>query len=86
LRSRRPGERFQPQGLGGHSSAIREYMIDAKVPRPAREHWPLLAGRAGIAWLCGLRIDERAAVRPQTRKVWQVRLVCATAAPETVSN
>jgi tRNA(Ile)-lysidine synthase len=72
LRPRRPGDRFQPQGLCGHSVALHEFMINAKVPRDARAGWPLLAGEYGIAWVCGLRLDERVMVSDATRNVWQV--------------
>jgi tRNA(Ile)-lysidine synthase len=73
LRHRQPGDRFQPQGLGGHSTALNEFMIDAKIARDARAAWPLLIGQGGIAWVCGLRVDERATVGNETRDVWEVR-------------
>ncbi len=72
LRPRQPGDRFQPQGLSGHSAALSEFMIDAKIARDARRGWPLLIGQGGIAWVCGLRVDERNAVRDETRIVWKV--------------
>ncbi len=73
LRPRRAGERFRPLGLGGRSVKISEFMINAKAPRAARAAWPLLAGRQGVAWLCGLRVDEHAAVTSGTPSVWEVR-------------
>jgi len=78
LRTRQPGDRFQPQGLSGHGTKLNEFMINAKVPKAARAGWPLLCGAAGIAWVCGLRVAEWAIVRPQTRTVWVVRLMSAT--------
>jgi tRNA(Ile)-lysidine synthase len=75
LRPRRPGERFQPQGLGGHSVKLNEFMIDQKVLRDDRAEWPLLEGENGLAWVCGLRVDERAAVRVETEAVWYVAFV-----------
>jgi len=73
LRPRRPGDRFQPQGMGGHSMKLNEFMINAKIPRQLRAGWPLLAGAGGIAWVCGLRVAEWAAVRETTREIWIVR-------------
>jgi tRNA(Ile)-lysidine synthase len=73
LRPRRPGDRFQPLGLGGHSARVNEFMINVKVPAADRAGWPLLVGSAGIAWLCGLRVDARAAIGPATQSVWRVR-------------
>jgi tRNA(Ile)-lysidine synthase len=75
LRPRRPGERFQPQGLRGHSVKLNEFMIDQKVHRDDRAGWPLLEGENGLAWVCGLRVDERVAVRAGTQAVWHVRFV-----------
>ncbi len=74
LRPREPGDRFQPAGLAGHAK-VNEFMINAKVPRHARAGWPILTGRQGIAWLCGLRVDQRAVVRDDTRWAWEVRFV-----------
>jgi tRNA(Ile)-lysidine synthase len=78
MRPRAAGDRFQPQGLGGHSTRLNEFMINLKVPRERRASWPLLEGRSGIAWVCGLRADERALVRPETQVVWHVRLLVDT--------
>jgi tRNA(Ile)-lysidine synthase len=75
LHPRQPGDRFQPQGLGGHNTRLTEFMINVKVPKDARAGWPLLIGKSGIAWVCGLRVDERAVVRPTTRDVWRVTFV-----------
>lgn len=73
LRPRRPGDRFRPHGLGGHSARVNEFMINEKLPAGERADWPLLAGKGGIAWVCGLRIDETAAVTPSTQRIWRVR-------------
>jgi tRNA(Ile)-lysidine synthase len=75
LRPRRPGDRFQPRGLGGHSVKLNEFMIDQKVHRDDRAGWPLLEGENGLAWVCGLRVDERVAVSTSTQAVWHVRFV-----------
>ena len=72
LRPREPGETFRPQGLGGHRSRLNEFMINAKIPRAVRAGWPLLIGQGGIAWVCGLRVDDHAAVRDDTADVWEV--------------
>lgn len=80
LRPRRPGERFQPQGLGGHSVKLNEFMIDRKVHRDDRVGWPLLEGENGLAWVCGLRVDERAAVKAETEAAWNVAFARAPAA------
>ena len=74
LRTRTQGERFQPMGLGGHSKPLAEFFTNAKVPASSRNRWPLLVTAAdAIAWVCGLRIDERAQVTASTQRVLHVR-------------
>jgi tRNA(Ile)-lysidine synthase len=73
LRPRQPGDRFRPLGLGGHTARVNEYMINRKVPAGDRATWPLLVGANDIAWVCGLRVDETAAITPNTQRVWRVR-------------
>ena len=77
LRPRAPGDRFCPLGLAGHSVKLNEFMIDAKIARDARSGWPLLIGRGGIAWVCGLRLAQPAAIGPDTAEIWHVRFVKA---------
>jgi tRNA(Ile)-lysidine synthase len=76
LRRRKPGDRFQPLGMGGHSRSLHDFMIDEKIPQAARELWALLAINAhdssDIAWVCGYRIDERFKVTPSTQRFWQI--------------
>jgi tRNA(Ile)-lysidine synthase len=72
LRPRRPGDRFCPQGLGGHTVKLSEFMIDQKVPGDVRAGWPLLEGANGLAWVCGLRLDERAVARADSQTSWHV--------------
>ncbi len=70
LRTRRPGDRFRPHGLGGHAPPLSEWMVNAKIPRARRDTLPLLvAGDGEILWVCGWRVSETALVRPSTRRV-----------------
>lgn len=72
LRHRRPGDRFQPAGMNGHTRTLHEFMIDEKIQRTVRALLPLLVVGDRIVWVCGLRVDERAKVTPSTRQFWQV--------------
>jgi len=74
LRTRRPGDRFCPSGMGGASVLVREFMINVKLPSQVRDRWPLLCGGEEIAWVAGWRVDERFAVTEKTRDVLMVRL------------
>ncbi len=74
LRTRRPGDRFRPQGLGGHAPALSDWMVNVKIPRARRDTLPLLvAGDGEILWVCGWRVSERALVRPTTCRVARLR-------------
>jgi tRNA(Ile)-lysidine synthase len=75
LRTRLEGDRFQPLGMAGHNKLLVELFTNVKIPAPARQRWPLLTTSAGnIAWVCGLRIDERARITVTTQQVLHVRL------------
>jgi tRNA(Ile)-lysidine synthase len=81
LQRRRPGDRFQPLGMGGQEVEVTDFMINAKIPRRWREHIPLLvhdrpgSGSKEIAWMCGWRIDERVKLTAGTRQVVRFRWV-----------
>ncbi len=75
LRTRRDGDRFQPSRHGRPQQALAELFTNAKVPAAARDRWPLLLTGAGdIAWVCGLRIDERARITAATQQVLHISL------------
>jgi tRNA(Ile)-lysidine synthase len=80
LRPRRPGDRFQPLGMGGHNVRVADFMVNVKIPRRWRSHVPLLVherpgspGESEIAWLVGWRIDERVKITAGTRRVVRLR-------------
>ncbi len=72
LRTRRPGERFEPSNMGGRHKSLHEFMIDEKIPRHIRDFLPILADDEKILWVCGYRTDERASVTVETRRVLSV--------------
>lgn len=74
LRSRRPGDRFQPAGMGGRSKKLQDYFVDEKVPRRKRDAVPLLCSGEDILWVVGLRTDERFLPGPETRRALVVQL------------
>jgi tRNA(Ile)-lysidine synthase len=73
VRSRRPGDRFCPLGLGG-TKKVQDYLVDSRVPRHRRDRVPLLLTQEGqVAWLIGHRIDDRFKIRPETRRVLRLK-------------
>ena len=75
VRGRRSGDRFQPLGMA-QPKKLNEFMIDARIPRAWRGRIPVVctSGQAidttgQIVWLVGYRIDERAKVTAETKRV-----------------
>lgn len=72
VRSRKPGDRMRPLGLGG-SKKLQDILVDAKVPQEERDSVPVVADRLGIVWVAGHCIDQRVAVAGKTRRVLRLR-------------
>ncbi|HOT90329.1 MAG TPA: tRNA lysidine(34) synthetase TilS [Anaerolineae bacterium] len=77
LRTRRRGDTFQPQGLGGATVRLSALLTNVKMPRPWRDYVPLLEAGGRILWVVGVRLSEAAAVRPDTRRVVYLRFTRA---------
>jgi tRNA(Ile)-lysidine synthase len=67
VRSRRPGDRLRPLGLGGEKK-LQDILVDAKVPARDRDAVPLVCSGDQIAWVVGHCIDERYALDPTSRR------------------
>ncbi|GAB4468058.1 MAG: tRNA lysidine(34) synthetase TilS [Anaerolineae bacterium] len=72
LRTRLPGDRFRPQGIGG-TQKLSDFMINARIPARWRGAIPVLTAADQIVWLCGWRVAEPFIVPPQGGEVWLVR-------------
>ncbi|MCL5046428.1 MAG: tRNA lysidine(34) synthetase TilS, partial [Actinobacteria bacterium] len=73
FRYRRPGDRFEPEGMEG-SKSVSDFFIDEKVPRSERERIPLVEAGGGIAWIVGWRLDRRFAPGPGTDRLLELRV------------
>jgi tRNA(Ile)-lysidine synthase len=73
LRTRRPGDRFQPLGMDGQSVKLADFLTNCKAPRIIRDRLPLLVVGERILWVCGQRVDERARVQSDTEQVLLLR-------------
>jgi tRNA(Ile)-lysidine synthase len=67
VRSRRPGDRLRPLGLGGEKK-LQDVFVDAKLPREDRDGVPVIADERGIVWVAGHCVEERVAVTAATRR------------------
>lgn len=59
VRTRKPGDRMKWKGLSG-SKKLKDVFIDLKIPRAARDNWPIVTDNNGdILWLVGLRKNNQ---------------------------
>lgn len=75
LRPFKAGDRFVPFWMKGHKK-LKDFFVDLKLPLEQRYSTPILFCGDTIAWVCGLRIDDRFKVTAETRKV--MKLVLST--------
>ncbi|MYD50276.1 MAG: tRNA lysidine(34) synthetase TilS [Dehalococcoidia bacterium] len=73
IRSRLPGDRFQPLGMSG-TKKLKDFMIDEKVSKSIRDSIPLIVTSRGIAWVVGRRIAEWAKVGDNDRECLELRV------------
>jgi len=74
LRNFRPGDRLAPLGMRGQKK-IKDLFIDLKIPAEDRARIPILTCEGAPVWVCGLRIDERFKVVPETKNILKAELI-----------
>jgi tRNA(Ile)-lysidine synthase len=71
----RPGDRFDPLGLDGHTMALADLLRGRGVARADRGRVAVVRDAAGIVCVVGHRIAHRARLTPQTMRrlaiVWE---------------
>lgn len=67
------GMRMAPLGMEGHTRLLSRILMDAGIPRDERARTLVLEDRAGILWLVGHRVAERARITASTREVLLVQ-------------
>ena len=78
VRSWRPGDVFQPLGMGGRRKKLQDYFADIKLPREERSRVPLMAAPEGILWIAGHRPDHRFYTTTSTKSTLVAELLdCA---------
>jgi tRNA(Ile)-lysidine synthetase-like protein len=80
LRTRRPGDRFRPFGMGGKSQKLSDTFTNLKAPSYFRDRVPLLTVNDEIAWFVAptaggpqSRIADTFAVRAEEQSVLHLR-------------
>lgn len=74
LRARRPGDRFRPAGMHGHSIKLSDFFINQKLPKRARAAWPLLCAGEAVIWIPGYRLAHSFALTEKTQEVLYISL------------
>ena len=79
IRARRPGDRFAPIGMDGHSVKLSDFFINEKLPRRARDAWPLLCSGDTVIWVPGYRPAHPFRLTDKSRQVMYFTLSRSTA-------
>lgn len=74
VRSRNEGDSFSPLGLRG-TKKLQDFFVDEKVPAEARDLVPIVTNGKDIVWVGGMRIDERAKVKKDSKKIVKLELL-----------
>ncbi|MBP5254091.1 MAG: tRNA lysidine(34) synthetase TilS [Lachnospiraceae bacterium] len=70
LRTRAPGDRFSTR-RGTHRK-LKDFLIDRKIPREARDSLLLAAAGPDVLWVVGVRMSEAHKVTEQTKTVLEL--------------
>ncbi|MCD6012907.1 MAG: tRNA(Ile)-lysidine synthetase [Flavipsychrobacter sp.] len=73
LRKWRMGDYLYPFGMGMKKKKVSRLLIDAKVPLHEKEDIRIVECNKRIAWIGGMRIDERFKIKDNTEKVLVVK-------------
>ncbi len=73
IRSRQPGDRFQPLGMNG-TKKLKDFFIDCKIPQRKRDDIPLLVCGDDIVWVVGYQINASYQITSETDKILQLQI------------
>ena len=74
VRTRKPGDRFQPLGMGGKTQKLSDFMINSQMPRRARDHWPIIFSKGKLIWIPGYRPAEYCKVQQDTEAFIKIKI------------
>lgn len=85
IRSRRDGDRFVPHGMD-NSKKLKDFLIDAKVPRRLRDTIPILVDSEQILWVVGYRADGRILANQDSSKLLEINVELITQKPKRAAS
>ncbi|MBW2672441.1 MAG: tRNA lysidine(34) synthetase TilS [Deltaproteobacteria bacterium] len=74
VRNIRPGDRIRPLGMEG-TKKVAALLMDEKVPKGRRRSILLLADRASVLWVPGVRLSDRVKMTDMTEKVVKAEII-----------
>jgi len=74
VRSRQAGDRLIPLGMKG-SKKLQDLFVDEKIPFEFRDGIPVVESLGKIIWVAGVRIDDRAKIKKQTKQIVKLELI-----------
>jgi tRNA(Ile)-lysidine synthase len=69
LRHWKPGDEFQPLGMGGRHQKLQDFFNNNKISRFEKERVWLLESGGELVWIVGMRLDERYKLTENTRRI-----------------
>lgn len=74
IRCWQPGDIYRPLGMGGNSIKLSDFWINRKIPKRAREKWPVIEIPGEIIWIPGFQPSHRFRITENTREVIILRI------------
>ena len=73
IRNFRAGDKFIPFGMNEFKK-VKDIFIDNKIPSEERKKTPILVSNGAIAWVHGIRIDERFKIKQTTKRILKCKV------------
>jgi tRNA(Ile)-lysidine synthase len=74
VRTRSPGDVFRPLGMEGKRIKVSDFLINEKMPRWQRDHWPLIYSGGELIWIPGYRIADQVKITLKTSEMVKLTL------------
>jgi len=75
IRTCQRGERFSPFGMNGRKMKLSDFWINQKVPKIARDSWPLIVTKGKIIWIAGKQISDGVKISKDTKRVMEFTIL-----------